>query len=272
MIDAASAAIVVGFIALGGVIVTTWNSRAQLRLQLAHDADQRDRERTMAMRRDVYLPALEAVVSSHGALQRIIDVNADIESIQKTLVSDTATYAKVHLVARESTIRALLNFQERLIPANIKLLGYRMTLAGYKTAITSEQQHLANTQATVTRLNAFMERLTLSPEHEIDHGVLERLNQQLQAAIQSIGTHYQNISGIEQRRNAELLRIIEAADELSAHVAEAMPEALIAARSELDMPVDADYYRTILAHQLETVRTANREFLDSIRASIAQQR
>ncbi len=39
------------------------NSRIQLGMQLTADANQRDRERTMAPRRDVYLPA-EAIVRS----------------------------------------------------------------------------------------------------------------------------------------------------------------------------------------------------------------
>jgi hypothetical protein len=47
----------VAMIALGGVLLAQWNARVVLQRQLDHDSEQRDRERKMSLRREVYLEA-----------------------------------------------------------------------------------------------------------------------------------------------------------------------------------------------------------------------
>ena len=85
--------------AAGLSLLASWlsnrNSRVQLQMQLAHDATQRDREREMALRRDVYLPAIEAIVRTQASLGLMTDPNTDQIALGHQLSTDQATIAKV---------------------------------------------------------------------------------------------------------------------------------------------------------------------------------
>jgi hypothetical protein len=104
------------------------NARQQLETQLKHDAEQRDRDRAMTLRRDVYLPAIEAVVRSHAALGHAANLDSDIAASGKQLVTDLAEIAKVHLVASEATVKAIMAFTNALMPAYLELAALRIPL------------------------------------------------------------------------------------------------------------------------------------------------
>lgn len=47
---------------------TIRNARESLRLQLQHDAERRDRERVLALKRDVYIPIVQAITHAQATL------------------------------------------------------------------------------------------------------------------------------------------------------------------------------------------------------------
>lgn len=73
------AALIAALVAFTSTVLSNRNSRKQLKLQLDDNALQRDRDRTMCLRRDVYLPAAEALARLQGALGKLTSVNADQE-------------------------------------------------------------------------------------------------------------------------------------------------------------------------------------------------
>jgi len=77
--------------------MTNKNSRTQLKMQLTADADQRDRERTMTLRRDVYLPAADAIVRAQQALGDVGNLNKELPEIQKAISDAFAAASKIHL-------------------------------------------------------------------------------------------------------------------------------------------------------------------------------
>ena len=51
---------------LAGVVLTNRTNLENLRLQLSHDREQRAKERSLSMRREIYLSAAEAIASAMG--------------------------------------------------------------------------------------------------------------------------------------------------------------------------------------------------------------
>src|SRR5580698_1466183 len=131
-------ALIAALVAFTSTMLSNRNSRKQLRMQLTSDALQQDRERAMALRRDVYLPAAEAIARCQGALGQLTDVNADQKAVAHQLVVDLATFAKIHLVASEPTIIALMTYQKAFMPAYVELLELRAPMMNRQREI--EQQ------------------------------------------------------------------------------------------------------------------------------------
>src|ERR1700730_19422557 len=137
--DVVRAALIAALVAFLTTTLSNRNSRKQLQMQLSHSTQEQDRDRAMALRRDVYLPALEAVARSHGALGQTANLDADMTAVSTQLVADLATIAKVHLVANEATVRGLLAFQKALMPAYFELTTRRIPLVVRREAIATEE-------------------------------------------------------------------------------------------------------------------------------------
>jgi hypothetical protein len=69
-------------ITLGGVLLSNWHGRGLKREELKHDATQRNHEREMMLRREVFLPAVEAALTMlRSALWSIL--RSLLSSLQK---------------------------------------------------------------------------------------------------------------------------------------------------------------------------------------------
>jgi hypothetical protein len=148
--DVVWAALIAAMVAFTSTVLSNRNSRKQLQMQLNNNALQRDRERAMALRRDVYLPAAEALARVQGALGQLTRVSADEEAIGRQLVTDLATMAKIHLVASESTVAALMAYQKALMPAYLELIALRAPIVVRQRGIELQQKFIVNGRPTLT--------------------------------------------------------------------------------------------------------------------------
>jgi hypothetical protein len=128
-------------------ILSNRNSRKQLRMQLQDNALQRDRDRAMALRRDVYLPAAEAIAHMQVTLGRLLDLDVDQTEIGRQMCADLSTLAKVHLVAKEPTVKALMAHQAVFMPGYLELTILRGTLLIHKAGIANHQKYIDGAEA-----------------------------------------------------------------------------------------------------------------------------
>jgi uncharacterized membrane-anchored protein YhcB (DUF1043 family) len=260
---AAGAAVLSSIVTFVSSSLSNRNSRKQIERQLEHSANQRDRDRAMTLRRDVYLPAVEAVVRTAGALGQLIDLTADASALGTQLIADFATMAKVHLVASESTVRELLTFQKALTPAWIELLALRASLVARQQSIAVHGSLIDGTLAEKRHLVQLMRQHNLSGS--TDQAAMDRLSAQFQNEEINFQTHFAAQATLMQAQAAEHLRIADRCAELSLQVAKTMPEALISARLELELPIDAAEYRGLVVEQQEAVQRTTREWIDRAR-------
>lgn len=97
----------------------------RLRTQLAHDADERERERNHALRRVVYLESVESVAKA----QRLLLAIANMEKPLQTLECDPlelAALTKVHLIGRIETIQAVDAISVSLVEQFVALCAVRL--------------------------------------------------------------------------------------------------------------------------------------------------
>jgi hypothetical protein len=270
---AAGVALVVGAGSFMASWLTNRNARAQqriqlqhaseqLRIQLQHTADQRDKDRAMALRRDVYLPAFEAIVRAQGLLGRVIDPRNDIREIGQKMLADQATLSKVHLVGSEETVRALLAYMNTLMPAYFELLALRIPLEVRHGAINTEQSLREKSLAEMEQSNERMKQTVLSATP--DQTLQQRLSEQFDFEREDYKSHSDAKNKLLREQNAAMRLAMQRMGELAVQVTGKIPDALTAARKEIELPFDPTEYRRLIEQQQEIVLRAVRDFLDQI--------
>jgi hypothetical protein len=249
-----------------GSLFASWrsnkNSRRQLMLQLQHTSEQRDRDRAMSLRRDVYVPAVEAIVRSQGALGRTINPDSDLGEVAAQLTADQAAMAKIHLVGSQKTVTALMNYINTLMPAYMELAAMRIPITGHRRAINVEQSIIDRSQATQHQNLELMRQFNLAGK--TDQAEWERLKSQFEAEQATIQQHENRKAALWGDHNKAMQQALARMTELAAKVASLIPPAVIAAREELELPIDAEAYRKIFEEQQKLVQPAMQKFVDSV--------
>ena len=265
----------VALLAAIGSFVASWfsnrNSRAQqkiqlqhasdqLKVQLQHTADQRDRDRAMALRRDVYLPAVEAIIRSHGSLGKVINLEADLAEIGQQMITDRATMAKLHLVGSQRTVTALMTYINELMPGYMELMSLRVPMAVRRQAIDAEQSIMDRSNAMQQQIVELMRQFNIAGKTDQDEW--QRLNRQVEAEKATFSQHADKKAELWKEQLAELRRAFIRMNELAIRLTSLIPDAVIAARQEIELPIDPEEYRRLFAEQQQVVQRAMQDFLN----------
>ena len=261
--DVIWAALIAAFVAFGSTWLSNRNSRKQLRMQLASTALQQDRDRTMALRRDVFLPATEALARLQGALGRLTSVNADQEAIAQQFVTDNATLAKIHLVASESTITALMAYQKAFMPAYLELIALRAPMVIRQRAIDLEQTFMDAAIAEHKQIVQLMKDHNISGS--ADSARLDRVILQGGKIMSRHKTHSETQAALWREQAAAQLHIAEKLAEILARITPLIPSALLSARKDVDLPINEYTYRKLYDEQQEAALSMLRSILDRAR-------
>jgi hypothetical protein len=99
---------------LSGVFVENYFQNKRLQAQLAHEREMKDREREMSLRKDIYLEAAEAVQAGLLAVNRFANPETPHEKLIEGYLDKAPSLAKVHIIAKEETVTALVVFTAAL--------------------------------------------------------------------------------------------------------------------------------------------------------------
>jgi hypothetical protein len=124
--------IVASLITVLGVMVTNFGLSKRHREQLehnakenarklAHDASESALDRKMSLRREVYVPAAEAVITAMSAVASMMDPIVSRTDINKTYLDALATIGKVSAVAGTHTVAAVGSLVNCMGDMNIEL-------------------------------------------------------------------------------------------------------------------------------------------------------
>jgi hypothetical protein len=221
------------------------------REQLAHDALQRDRERQMALRRDVYLPAIESITHLQGMLGHLVGPDTDISSVLGQLQESLATISKVHLVSNIDTMRAVLTYVGEFVPALLDLVGARAELLAANGKAKSVRTFID--QASQQMAKHIEELKQMNLEGVPDAARWQRVNEQYQ--LENNRRNQLNEQLVQAAREYEFVQV-KLSERMSAHnlrLAALIPEALLAARAELELHIDGGEVRVLFKAQQEAV-------------------
>lgn len=102
------AAIMASSITLGGVYFANRHARKLQRDALDQDATQREKERKMSLRRDVYLPAADSILRAQNLIMRALDPDTQVEEIYLQLPNEFYIIKRTLVIGSDRTIQSVL--------------------------------------------------------------------------------------------------------------------------------------------------------------------
>lgn len=263
------AAIIASCLTLGGVLLTNRNNRLELIARLKHDSDQRDRERQMALKRDVYVPAIEAITKLPKLMASLADLGAGSATIYKEGTESLSLIMKIQLVATNVTVQATLNLLNEYGTSYMELMLRRSALLDRKSNIDLAQRFIDKALKEQERWVEELKQLNLSGKHDA-----ARLN----VINHNFGFEQQNFDKFTAQKNqlleiqtAEHLQFAKYCVDKSMTLSRLIPQVLFSTRKELELELDeAEYMRQFNA-SMERGEEVFKNFLAQAKAQIVMQ-
>jgi hypothetical protein len=255
---------------LSGIFIANLFHNSRLQTQLAHDRDLKNREREMSLRKDIYLAAAEAAAAGLIAVGRFADLDVPDKQLTEGYLDKAPSVIKVHIIAKEETVRAVVNFSVELSAAFLRLFARRLPLVLQKQQIAFLRGQSDSFTKEQSRMVELMKQYNMDGINDPNRW----------------GT-FQHIFDFERRRSEEAT---QAADTLNASLipkqvqfleevvdetiklGRLLTPALLSIRKELELPIDETEFLRIseeaTAKQVESLR----EFIRDLQSIIAAQR
>lgn len=243
------AAIIASFLTFFGVLLTNLSFRKRQADELKHDAHQRERERQLSLKLDVYLEAAEAITRSQNLLTRLSDINIALEELSSDYQEGSAAINKIQLVGTNKTVQALSLFQTEFASVYLELIAERYNLTSIKTQIDINQKYIDKTLDEQERWIEIMQQFNLEGQH--DQRAMDVLNQNYEHSAQSFERYSNENAKLWKDLGRKHIAFIELLFDRNTRLISNIPPAIFAVREELELPIDRDEY---MKHFEESVK------------------
>ncbi len=253
-------------IALFGVWLANRNARDTLRTQLNEAAKEATRAREFNVRREVYLDAAEAIATGHGAIGSLLDTSVSDADVRKTIASTAGKISKINVIGKVATLRAVKDYLCLLTEAQCKLWPARIKIQQFDTEI-------AALQAIIDNISKDQDRwIEMSKQHNVQAAAGQPAPPGAMELYQRQFEFCRNQREEFEARKATLLRL---KGELGMRYFEifiaqlhglqaALPAALAAARTEMEMSIDLSEIEEIFLQVASRGEAAARQMVEDI--------
>jgi len=145
-----------------GVFISNRAQADRLERQLRHDRELKSEERQLALRRDVYLPAAEAVSVGLMMIGRLADVSIPQEKLVSDWIKTSPAIAKANLIAGDATNEALVRFNTELSAIMMRLFAIRIPLINERNRANSLMDKVSRCGAERDRMVELAKEMNLS--------------------------------------------------------------------------------------------------------------
>ncbi len=269
-IPAAFWGVVIGsFYSLGGIYLTNRSNDRRLRAQLAHDREIRNRERELSLRKDIYLAAAEAISAGLNAIGRFADLELPHNQLTASYLEKSASIAKVHVIAKEDTARAVAAFLGDLSSTYLRLIPKRMLLSGQKVAIGLLKEQMDNFAKERDRMVELMKQFNLEGGGDKRRwDVIDNNFKFEQQRIADTSTRHDALAKDLYTKQLEYMK--ECVTE-SGRLSRLLVPVLASVRAELEMPLNEAAYMQIIEEGIQKQEARIDEFLQEARRLTAAQ-
>ena len=262
-------------VAIGSLLtlLVVWlQSRSEfnrLKIQLQHDAEQREKERQMDLRREVFLGAAETLGKQSEYINLFSKIDFDFWKDQEILKGSIGAGNKVHLIAGIETIEAYARANQCWGSALLKLSTMRLKVEEVKVELNGQESLIALLSNYRDEALASMKTLvnsgTQSQEaYQFHRKRFDELQKDISDEMTKKAKLYSNqakllmeISAVCMSSHAEFSKMLLAVN--------------LAARKEVNLPIDENRYRELQTVIMKEAQEAGQAYNEHIKDWISEQ-
>jgi predicted nucleic acid-binding Zn-ribbon protein len=231
--------IVGSVLAFGGTFIATWR-------QLRHDAEQRERDRKMQLRRDVFFAAADGVAVGSDYFMKLANAEAPLTDLTTSSSPPSGWLNKLYTVASLETIEAFSIASASLAAFAFDLVRRRLSVEDVKGKLDAANQQIEAMKAVLQRIR---ESVAATASEAKTPEVLGRLEQmqhhwdQTCEELERLRRLTSTLLGDKVRLQRDLL---EQAVSYSIEYQKKLRKALVALRGELEFPLDHARFEALM--------------------------
>jgi hypothetical protein len=252
------------FFSLGGVWLSNRNSARNLKAQHEHDRKMRAIEREMALRKDVYLAAAEALSTGFVAVARFADLKIDSEAVTAAYIERAPAIAKVNIVGGEKTLREVATVTCALNTTYLELHAERMGGGAIKSKLGIVSRRLELLLQAQGRSIEMMKEESFKGRPDAVRWEAIQRNHKFECA--QIETDLKEQIQLEQAMGAAQLALSEQTINHLATLNGLLAPLIAAVRDEIGMQISAAVLHDILVGQIVSQQKSLNALIQRVRA------
>ena len=230
--------------------------------RLVHDARQRDREREMTLRRDVYLEAAEAMAQAQEYLAGFANIDAPPQQHEALIKGVGADLNKVHIVGSMATVKAVVEANQFFAQAVADLSIHKLPLRRIAHEIDYQQAVIASASARRDESLASMKEMTrIGGEHvrawDLQQKIFNDEQNEIDVAFAKREALHRDLAQLH-------ADFIKRCADAGLALGKLVVNANLAIRRELELCLDASEYRQLMQRSHDRIGRAVDELQQSI--------
>jgi hypothetical protein len=246
-------------LSLGGVTLSNRASDKRLRAQFDHERMQHSKEREMALRKEVYLVAADAMSAGINTISRFANLELPNDQVTSDYIKKSPAIAKVHVIAKAETIQAMVNFTGELGTLHLKLFARRSELMKDRAAITLIDSQVTDFGKERDRILELIKQQNI--EGIIDNRRWNVLHGNFDFEQKRINEALAQRAQLIESLHPKILEFMRDCVHDSTILGKLLIPTLLAVRSELELPLNDKAYKELVSESIKKQQQAIDDFI-----------
>lgn len=237
--------IVVGsFFTIIGVVITNASNIKRLRIQQDYEREMKSREYDLGLRKEVYLQAMEAISTGMTAIGRFGELNIPHQDLMLAYMEKSHAIAKVSIIGNKETIEAMVDFNQALIGAFLRLSSRRENLDLLQQQLSAIEQQITDANQDYNHLISRLRDDQVSGQ--LNPGQIEMLQGHIeQVKMQKSHLHHSE-EELSNQLLPEVMQLVEHSVKELVPLDNQLARVIGLIRAELELPFDETHYLQIM--------------------------
>ncbi len=248
------------FFTLLGIWLTNKATDRRQERQLTSDRDLKNRERELALRKDIYLGVMEAITAGLNGIPKFSNLDLTVDAVMADFTTKSAAITKYHAVAKVPTHRAISNLTNYIATTILQLSEARAPLERIKSDVSFADDQIRRISKEADRWLEEIKIENLAPVRD------EPRMKKIKDNFEFEQGRVDKLIKEQDRRNQELSKLVpvffNAIIGALAGAQRLLPPVIVEIRRELEIATDEAAYSAILDETATLMESRLRDFID----------
>ncbi len=261
--DVVWAAVIAAILTLSGVLLTTLSNFILTILKFKHDFVKQDHERNMALRRQVYLDAVEAITGNYLSIMKISDLTYPDSEISKQFASSAGKINMVYVIGTTETVRTISELNASITKEYLKLTAERLPLVQRRNEIKTIDNQIKNNLSQRNQMMELFKNLKINRvQDEEQFDMIEKYYKIHESQISKLDHNFRELIEKNQGGQKQLhINCMESFNTIRGY----FPDAIGCIRKEMGLSFNEREFRKIVDLEAEESRKAVQDFMEKIK-------